>query len=288
MAITSTHDSKYALAMWESSTYLQPATLLLTRAVHAMDMLTLDRHRRTARSPLPAPYVEATRPTLVPSFSWNNVPADPPQLCPFRWSRPRGVPAGSIDLRSMAAMRGMWIEAYLCVLLHCGQQGGGRQPRFVRGVFIDDFISLDRNLATALTLAYSDSSHSLSRSRTSWLGPTLISYFDYLAREFKFNFLANVRLKPSTTTLLDLNQKDDEPLSPFNLASLLKSKGSRRSPLTNHAGVLDGAATIQILLVTSRTINDNYSRDTPMRKSIYTTEALVAGKCEDHKRPHTE
>ncbi|KAJ8492544.1 hypothetical protein OPV22_014265 [Ensete ventricosum] len=114
MAITSTHDSKYALAMWESSTYLQPATLLLTRAVHAMDMLTLDRHRRTVRSPLPAPYVEATRPTLVPSFSWNTVPADPPQLCPFRWSRPRGVPAGSIDLRSMAAMRGMWIEAYLC------------------------------------------------------------------------------------------------------------------------------------------------------------------------------
>ncbi|RZS22971.1 hypothetical protein BHM03_00055812 [Ensete ventricosum] len=147
MAITSTHDSKYALAMWESSTYLQPATLLLTRAVHAMDMLTLDRHRRTVRSPLPAPYVEATRPTLVPSFSWNTVPADPPQLCPFRWSRPRGVPAGSIDLRSMAAMRGMWIEAYLCVLLHCGQQGGGgRQPRFVRGVCCHDHCHPKRKL----------------------------------------------------------------------------------------------------------------------------------------------
>lgn len=59
MGITSTHDSighRMNPQLWhvgkQHSTYLQPTTVLLTTTVRPMEMLTLDRHRRTPR---PAP-----------------------------------------------------------------------------------------------------------------------------------------------------------------------------------------------------------------------------------------
>ncbi|THU51988.1 hypothetical protein C4D60_Mb06t36870 [Musa balbisiana] len=43
----------------------------------------------------------------------------------------------------------------------------------------------------------------------------LVSFFDHLAREFEFHFLANVQPKPSMAMLLGLRQKEDKSLSLF-------------------------------------------------------------------------
>lgn len=47
------------------------------------------------------------------------------------------------------------------------------------------------------------------------LRPSSVLSFNQLIREFKLNLLANAWPKPSVVVLLNLSQKDDEPLSHF-------------------------------------------------------------------------
>ncbi|RWW62211.1 hypothetical protein BHE74_00030671 [Ensete ventricosum] len=47
------------------------------------------------------------------------------------------------------------------------------------------------------------------------LALTSVHSFDQLAREFEANFLASTRPKPTATSLLEMRQKEDEPLDPY-------------------------------------------------------------------------
>ncbi|RWV89389.1 hypothetical protein GW17_00048462 [Ensete ventricosum] len=47
------------------------------------------------------------------------------------------------------------------------------------------------------------------------LALTFVHSFDQLAREFEANFLASTRLKPTATSLLEMRQKEDEPLGQY-------------------------------------------------------------------------
>ncbi|RWV90302.1 hypothetical protein GW17_00047506 [Ensete ventricosum] len=47
------------------------------------------------------------------------------------------------------------------------------------------------------------------------LKPASIRSFDQLAKEFESNFLASVQPRPTTTSLLEMRQKEDEPLEQY-------------------------------------------------------------------------
>ncbi|RWW07945.1 hypothetical protein GW17_00028649 [Ensete ventricosum] len=60
------------------------------------------------------------------------------------------------------------------------------------------------------------------------LKPSSIFRFDQLAKEYELNFLASVRLKPTTTSLLGMSQKDDEPTSARTRSGLMPSHPEAR------------------------------------------------------------
>ncbi|RWW90556.1 hypothetical protein BHE74_00000363 [Ensete ventricosum] len=63
--------------------------------------------------------------------------------------------------------------------------------------------------------AFSTTLRGIARGWYDRLPPSSIHSFDQLAREFEVNFLASVRPKPTTTSLLRMRQREDEHLGRY-------------------------------------------------------------------------
>ncbi|RWV82379.1 hypothetical protein BHE74_00046234 [Ensete ventricosum] len=123
----------------------------------------------------------------------------------------------------------------------------------------------------------------------SWLKPSLIFCFNRLAKEFKLNFLASARPRPTATSLLRMSQKEDEPLAEYVAQFMIKIRGMPNA----HPSLM--IQTFLIRLQSSRffwSLVEHPPTTVPkmlQRANQYiATEALVAGKREDQKRPHVD
>ncbi|RRT82664.1 hypothetical protein B296_00019595 [Ensete ventricosum] len=107
-----------------------------------------------------------------------------------------------------------------------------------------------------------------------------------LEREFEFNFLTNAKPKPFAALLLDLSQKDEEPLSHFVSCFVTKT----RTVPDAHPSLI-----MQVFLIGLQSSKFFWLlierlpvivSEMLQRANQYTiVEALVVGKREDHKRP---
>ncbi|RWW48329.1 hypothetical protein BHE74_00045600 [Ensete ventricosum] len=117
------------------------------------------------------------------------------------------------------------------------------------------------------------------------LPPASIHSFGQLAREFQANFLASARPKPTTATHVVMRQKEDETLDPY----LTRFTKEIRAIPNAHPSLV-----IQALMIGIRhsrffwSLVERPPTIVPERlqraNQYIVIEALVAEKCEDHKR----
>ncbi|RZS13958.1 hypothetical protein BHM03_00045624 [Ensete ventricosum] len=114
------------------------------------------------------------------------------------------------------------------------------------------------------------------------LKPSLIFCFDQLAKEFELNFLASTRPRPTVASLLEMSQKEDEPLSHYVARFMIEIRGmpDAHTSLMNQAFFIRLRSSCFFWSLVERPLV--IVPETLQRANQYiTVEALVVGKRDD-------